>query len=207
MPFRQFPRRVQKQAEGLFAESTPEHYLVANIDGGARGNPGPAGYGVAIADEQGNPVAEIYEYLGTQTNNFAEYTALLAALEYALAQRAPALRVLSDSELLVKQINGEYKVSNPVLKELHARAVNMIRKFEWFTIRHVRRERNKEADALANKAMDYRKPGQVIRTPKASVEPAEEKTARECEGVVRGGRVELNERLPEGARVRVVVID
>jgi ribonuclease HI len=136
---------------------------VAHIDGGARGNPGPAGYGVVIEDSDGQPVAELSEFLGIQTNNFAEYNGLLAALDFAITSRKPNLRVLSDSELMVKQIKGQYKVSSPMLKELYDRAKKMIAKLEWFSIEHVRRERNKEADALANEAMDRKRPGQVLR--------------------------------------------
>src|SRR6266436_8790633 len=93
----------------------PEHYLIAHIDGGARGNPGPAGYGVVIEDQSGRKVAARSEYLGHQTNNFAEYQGLIAALEYALARGPKALKVISDSELLVRQIKGIYKVKNAVL--------------------------------------------------------------------------------------------
>ncbi|HMK31645.1 MAG TPA: ribonuclease HI family protein [Terriglobales bacterium] len=127
---------------------------MANTDGGARGNPGPAGYGVVIEDQAGNRVAELSRYLGHQTNNYAEYAALLAALEYATGHGERALRVRSDSELMVKQIRGEYKVRNPVLQELHARARNLIRQLSWFEIEHVLRGKNAEADRLANLAMD-----------------------------------------------------
>ncbi|MGA8763874.1 MAG: ribonuclease HI family protein, partial [Candidatus Sulfotelmatobacter sp.] len=101
-------------------ENPPEHYLVAHSDGGARGNPGPAGYGVVIHDQSGKRVAALSEYLGHQTNNFAEYQALIAALEYALKHGPKALKLISDSELLVRQIKGVYKVKNAVLKDLHA---------------------------------------------------------------------------------------
>lgn len=132
----------------------PEHYLIAHSDGGARGNPGPAGYGVAIKDETGKKVAGLSEYLGHQTNNFAEYQGLIAALEYALQHGPKALKLVSDSELLVRQIKGIYKVKNPTLKDLHARAKELIAKLEWFSIEHAMREHNREADALANAAMD-----------------------------------------------------
>src|SRR5450755_4048042 len=118
--------------------------LVAHIDGGARGNPGPAGYGVAIQDGTGRPVAELSEYLGKQTNNFAEYSGLLAALTYALKHGFKALKVFSDSELMVKQIIGEYKVKNPTLKDLHDRATTMIDNLEVFEIKHVLREKNRD---------------------------------------------------------------
>src|SRR6201981_3776175 len=101
--------------------NTPAHYLIAHSDGGARGNPGPAGYGVVIQDQSGKKVAHLSEYLGHQTNNFAEYQGLIAALEYVVKHGPKALKVISDSELLVRQIKGIYKVKNPKLKDLHAR--------------------------------------------------------------------------------------
>src|SRR5271154_5361845 len=97
-------------------ETPPAHYLVAHSDGGARGNPGPAGYGVVIQDEAGRKVAALSEYLGHQTNNVAEYQGLIAALEYAVANGHKALKVISDSELLVRQIKGIYKVKNAALQ-------------------------------------------------------------------------------------------
>src|SRR5437868_13027676 len=135
-------------------DNPPAHYLVAHSDGGARGNPGPAGYGVVIKDESGRKVAALSEYLGHQTNNFAEYQGLIAALEYAIEHEYKALKLISDSELLVRQIKGIYKVKNSVLRDLHARAKELIAKLEWFSIKHVLRGENSEADHLANEAMD-----------------------------------------------------
>src|SRR6201993_59359 len=135
-------------------ENPPEHYLIAHSDGGARGNPGPAGFGVVIKDEAGRKVAALSEYLGHQTNNFAEYQGLIAALEYALQHGPKALKLISDSELLVRQIKGIYKVKNPTLQDLHARAKKLNAKLEWFSIGHALRENNQEADRLANDAMD-----------------------------------------------------
>jgi ribonuclease HI len=103
-------------------ENPPAHHLVAFSDGGARGNPGPSGYGVVMQDEAGRKVAALSEYLGHQTNNFAEYQGLIAALEYAVANGHKALKVISDSELLVRQIKGIYKVKNAALQDLHGRA-------------------------------------------------------------------------------------
>ncbi|HTR64916.1 MAG TPA: ribonuclease HI family protein [Terriglobales bacterium] len=134
--------------------STPASYLIAHSDGGARGNPGPAGFGVFIQDESGRKVAALSQYLGHQTNNFAEYQGLIAALEYAIEHGHKALKVISDSELLVRQIKGIYKVKNAALKDLHARAQELIAKMEWFRIDHAMREHNREADRLANEAMD-----------------------------------------------------
>src|SRR3954451_6366617 len=134
--------------------NTREHYLIAHSDGGARGNPGPAGYGVVIQDEAGHKVANLSQYLGHQTKNVAEYEGLIGPLEYAVEHGPKALKVISDSELLVKQIKGQYKVKNPTLQDLYGRARQLIRQLEWFSIQHVMRGHNAEADRLANEAMD-----------------------------------------------------
>jgi len=189
-------------------EKTPEHYLVAHSDGGARGNPGPAGYGVVIQDEAGKKLAALSEYLGHQTNNFAEYQGLIAALEYAVKNGHKALKVISDSELLVRQIKGIYKVKNATLQDLHARAKELIRQLEWFSIGHALREHNKEADRLANAAMD-KGMGRAPQTPSASVSTLSAATPdlrQEFNGVVRAGRIELLDGdLPDGTRVQVRV--
>ncbi len=132
--------------------NSPE--IVAHIDGGSRGNPGPAAYGVAIETAQGQPVTSFARFIGRTTNNFAEYQGLLAALDYALSHGYPRLRVLTDSELMARQISGHYKVRSPDLKPLHDKAQAMIARLESFSIRHVYREHNREADRLANQAMD-----------------------------------------------------
>ncbi len=206
MPFRPFPGKSRYRSLEFYGgalDSSDEGYLVVYIDGGARGNPGPAGYGVVIEDEIGRPVAELSEFLGRQTNNYAEYSGLLAALNYTLRHGFKALKVISDSELMVKQINGEYKVSNPTLKELHARAMKMIDQLNYFEVKHVLREKNREADRLANLAMDR---GIEKKTPAvnatevggvASVVP-------ELNGVVRNGVVEfMGNPLPDGTLVKV----
>ncbi len=130
------------------------------IDGGARGNPGPAGFGVFAELETADGVepTEIYGFLGSTTNNVAEYTGLLAALEWAARQGVERLDLRSDSELLVKQLSGQYKVKAPHLVPLFARASALRRRIPQLSIRHVRREENKQADALANRAMDERTP-------------------------------------------------
>src|SRR5499427_301155 len=185
-------------------ENPPKHYLIAHSDGGARGNPGPAGYGVVIKDNTGKKVAALSEYLGHQTNNFAEYQGLIAALEYAVKHGPKALRVVSDSELLVRQIKGEYKVKNATLQDLHARAKELIVQLDWFSIGHALREHNQEADRLANEAMD-RGMGRSARPSSASPSP-QVQTGQEFEGVVRGGKVELtNGTLTDGTRVQVRV--
>jgi len=136
-----------------------------HIDGGSRGNPGPAAYGVAIETAQGQSVTAFAKFIGETTNNFAEYQGLLAALEYALGHGYSRLRVLTDSELMARQISGRYKVRSPDLKLLHDKAQAMIARLESFSIRHVYREQNREADRLANKALDDAERGIAPRDP------------------------------------------
>ncbi|HLW85102.1 MAG TPA: ribonuclease HI family protein [Candidatus Sulfotelmatobacter sp.] len=210
-----FPRREDSRA------TPPDHYLMAHSDGGARGNPGPAGYGVVIQDQSGKKVAALSEYLGHQTNNFAEYQGLIAALEYALQHGPKALKLISDSELLVRQIKGIYKVKNPTLRDLHARAKEMIAQLDWFSIGHALREHNQEADRLANEAMDKGMgrsvahvagallpatpaPGKDHVAAAASAARFSPQTQPEFEGIVHNGVVELTSgKLPEGTRVQV----
>jgi len=186
----------------LFHRDKPEHYLIAHVDGGARGNPGPAGYGIVLEDEAGNEVAELSEFLGVRTNNFAEYAGLIAAIAYAVSHQAPGLMVVSDSELMVKQMKGQYKVKAPELQTLHKRANEMVRQLGWFDIKHVRREQNREADKLANQAMDAGTPGAA--TVRANAYERKPQAAREANGVVKNGVVEfLGEPLPEGTLVKI----
>lgn len=126
--------------------------IEAYIDGGSRGNPGEAGLGVFIPG-----VVRIAEYLGTGTNNFAEYSALVSALRFAVFNRCEELQVFADSELVVKQIKGEYQVRNEGIRPLYDLAMRWIAVIPRFSISHVRREQNKEADKLANQAMDSRR--------------------------------------------------
>lgn len=144
---------------GLFGDAPPEHKpsmaaYQANIDGGSRGNPGPAAYGVVIRDAKGEVIARLKKYIGPNTNNVAEYFGLIAALDYAQTHGIRALRVESDSELLVKQMRGQYKVKSGDLRPLHERARKMAQAFESFRIDHVYREQNREADQLVNQALD-----------------------------------------------------
>jgi ribonuclease HI len=192
-------------------ENPPQHYLIAHSDGGARGNPGPAGYGVVIEDQSGRKVAALSEYLGHQTNNFAEYQGLIAALEYAIKHGHKALKLISDSELLVRQIKGIYKVKNATLQDLHGRAKELIAQLDWFSIGHALREHNQEADRLANEAMD-KGMGRVgtDRVARALLpanpSPDSNLARQEFEGLVRNSVVELqNGTLPEGTRVQVRV--
>jgi len=165
--------RHSPAAPSLFSEPTPpaaanpeksaqkSSWINAHCDGGARGNPGPAGYGAVIQDDQGTILAELSEFLGMRTNNFAEYSGLLACLQYALDHNHPRLRVVSDSELMVKQIQGKYKVNSPDLRPLWQEAKNRIARLEAFEISHALRHKNKDADRLANQAMDrgMKRPG------------------------------------------------
>ena len=137
--------------------------VVANIDGASRGNPGPAAYGVVMESADGSRLAAFSHFLGKATNNFAEYQGLLAALDYALTNHFPRLHVRTDSELLALQIEGVYRVKNPGLKLLFEQAQHMIACLKSFSIEHVPRERNREADRLANQALDAAETGQGHR--------------------------------------------
>ena len=199
MPFRKAPSSFGEKTQDMFSapeEERDEKCLVANIDGGARGNPGPAGYGVVLEDESGKRVESLSEYLGPQTNNFAEYSGLVAALEYGVKHGYDAIKIRSDSELLVKQIKGEYKVRSEALFDIYREAKELIRKYKSFQIRHVYREQNREADRLANLAMDKG----MGRTTGASAQPE----VKEIAGYVRDGVVHfLGGSLPEGSKVMV----
>ena len=152
------PKSTRAAGDVLFEDSleeqktTPAHQ--ANIDGAARGNPGPASYGVIIRDGGGELVAKLKKYIGRMTNNVAEYYALIAALDYAESHGIRSLRVESDSELMVKQMQGQYKVKSEDLRPLFERAKKMSMGFESFRIDHIYREQNREADALANEALE-----------------------------------------------------
>ena len=156
----------------MFGEPPPEAKPLAwraNVDGGSRGNPGPASYGVVIRDPRGEVVARLKKYIGRTTNNVAEYYGLIAALDYAQSNSIKALRVESDSELLVKQMQGQYKVKSADLKPLYERAKKMSQALPAFRIDHVYREQNREADLLANEAMDEasgKPPAAASRNPK-----------------------------------------
>src|SRR5579859_8183410 len=126
------PSALFKTHESSSSSSQPA--VTVNIDGGARGNPGPAGYGAVFKDPAGKKIAELSRYLGIQTNNYAEYSGLIAALEHAVQHDYKALKVFSDSELLVRQITGVYKVRSPELRELYDKARALIRKLESFRI-------------------------------------------------------------------------
>ncbi|HTZ72630.1 MAG TPA: reverse transcriptase-like protein [Candidatus Aquilonibacter sp.] len=152
------PRTPAPGGARLFSDvrdpATPAGVHVANIDGASRGNPGPAAYAVILRDPNGKVIVELAKQFGRDTNNVAEYYALLAALDYAATHGITALRIRSDSELLVRQMQGMYKVKSEDLRPLYERAAKLARGFTYFAIEHVRRELNSDADALANVALD-----------------------------------------------------
>jgi ribonuclease HI len=179
--------------------------IVAYCDGGSRGNPGPAGFGVYIQDSTGKVLAELSQYLGKQTNNFAEYSALLAALEFAIAQGHRSLRVVSDSELMVKQMKGQYRVNSPELRPLYEEARRRVPQLEHFQIQHVLREKNRHADRLANLAMDRGMGRAPAATPAPAPAPPSQSKAVMLRGLVKGGVVHvLGGELPDGIFVKVI---
>ncbi len=186
--------------------------IIAHVDGGSRGNPGPAGYGVVLTTADGMPVAEIGEFIGRTTNNFAEYQGLLAALDYAIENGHRRVKIRSDSELMVRQLQGRYKVNSPALAPLYQKARQMIAGFDAFAIEHIPRELNRQADRLANLAMDRGKGSRVL-TP---IERAlHEKTAERIKvpnlharATYHQGVLKLQEELPlsEGEEVEIKII-
>jgi len=195
---------------GLFGEAEPERKAIAayqaNVDGGSRGNPGPAAYGVVVRDPRGEIVARLKKYIGNNTNNVAEYFGLIAALDYAQNHGIRALRVESDSELMVKQLRGQYKVKSEELKPLFERAKKMSQTFESFRITHVYREQNKEADALVNQALDETSGpggGSVGKAEKAAAKDGTMRlVARYSDGVLQPYET-LD--LPEGTEVEILL--
>jgi ribonuclease HI len=214
----------------LFQDSAPSsaeadsEWYTAHCDGGSRGNPGPSGYGAVVEDARGRVVARLSEFLGIQTNNYAEYFGLLAVLAWAVEHNVKRLRVVSDSELMVKQMQGKYKVASPVLRPLWEQAKKMARCIENFEMRHTLRGGNKDADRLANEAMDkgmgksaiptVGKPAdfeaareQVRRTEanRPPPPPPAKPTRQILEGYVKDGVVHLLEgELPDGIFVKVI---
>jgi probable phosphoglycerate mutase len=161
-------------------ETTPGSqtgWVIAHCDGGARGNPGPAGYGALLQDEAGVVLAELSEFLGNRTNNYAEYSGLLGCLQWALDHGHRRLRAISDSELMVKQIQGKYKVNSPDLRPLWEEARRRIAQLDRFEISHALRHKNKAADQLANDAMDrgtkrQGTPAESVQTPPSRISSA-----------------------------------
>jgi len=206
----------------LFANAAPSAtpWFTAHCDGGSRGNPGPSGYGAVIEGPDGIVAAELSEFVGIQTNNYAEYSGLLAVLNWALENGTKCLRVVSDSELMVKQMKGQYKVNSPVLRPLWEQARALARKLDRFEISHTLRGGNKTADRLANEAMDkgmkrsspatpranpYEKPPTSPQPSFKSEKPTPSHPSQQTfEGYVKGGVVHLLEgELPDGIFVKV----
>lgn len=181
--------------------------VLVRIDGASRGNPGPAAYAVVIESADGSPVASFAKLLGKTTNNFAEYQALLAALEYALDHGLSRIRVLTDSELMARQIAGRYKVKSPDLKPLHERARQLIAHFEKFSIDHVPREQNREADRLANRALDAASPQSSQRELMPANQPAEVSSLR-TSAIYEGGMLKPHAELPlrDGKEVELEIL-
>ncbi len=201
---------VVPRGGGLFGDHEPERKITAayqaNIDGGSRGNPGPAAYGVVVRDARGEVVARLKKYIGQNTNNVAEYFGLIAALDYAESHGIRALRIESDSELLVKQMRGQYKVKSSDLRPLFERARKMAQGLESFRIDHVYREKNREADALANQALDETsRGGGGVGTNAENAYP--KPATMRCFARYKDGVLQLQEPLdlPEGAQVKIMV--
>lgn len=185
----------------------PADVTTAYIDGASRGNPGPASYAVILKGPDGKVVLELGKYFGRATNNVAEYYGLIHALDSAASRGITRLRVRSDSELLVRQVEGRYKVKSADLKPLFERAQKLARGFAWFAIEYIPREENREADRLANQALD--------RTGKSSA------AREETEGEIRKSKFETRKirtrylkgalipteplDLPEGAEVDITI--
>jgi ribonuclease HI len=212
-------------------EAGAAEWVTAHCDGGSRGNPGPAGYGAVVEDGRGQVLARLSDFLGVQTNNYAEYSGLLAVLKWALEHGKTRLKVVSDSELMVKQMKGQYKVASPGLRPLWEQAMALSRKLDGFQMSHTLRGGNKEADKLANDAMDrgmgknrdqgIKGPGDqgtsggsggvradaYARPPKpgAPAGNAPKQPRQVIEGYVKDGVVHLLEgELPDGIFVKVV---
>ncbi len=183
-------------------------WVIAHCDGGARGNPGPAGYGALLQDEAGAVLAELSEFLGNRTNNYAEYSGLLGCLQWALDHGHRRMRVISDSELMVKQIQGKYKVNSPDLRPLWEEARRRIAQLDRFEISHALRHKNKAADQLANDAMDrgtkrQTTPDGSMPTPKTNSAAA---TPPMLRGFTRDGSIHLlgGATLPDGVFVKIL---
>jgi probable phosphoglycerate mutase len=203
-------------------DTPPTGWVTAHCDGGARGNPGPAGFGAVLQDESGHTLAELSEFLGHRTNNYAEYAGLLACLQWALDTHHLRLRVVSDSLLMVKQIQGKFKVASPDLKPLWEEAHRRIAQLDRFEITHALRHKNKAADRLANEAMDRgtgrgtdrgpdRGPAQATGRPPSSQKSASPLQSSQSQptplrGFTRDGAIHLlgNATLPDGVFVKVI---
>jgi probable phosphoglycerate mutase len=208
------------------AEASNELFT-AHCDGGSRGNPGPSGYGAVIEDSKGRVLAELSEFVGIQTNNFAEYSGLLGVLRWAVEHNVKRLCVVSDSELMVKQMQGKYAVKSPILRPLFEEARKLSRRINSFEMRHTLRGGNKTADRLANEAMDRgmgkassgvsgassvstttaRPYGKLVTSsvPQPGPPPATKPERQVLEGYVKDGVVHLlGGELPDGIFVKII---
>jgi ribonuclease HI len=201
--------RPTKPPSGRLLFGTPErpaNIFVAHVDGASRGNPGPASYAVILRGPDGATRFEVGKYIGRATNNVAEYYGLITALDYAAAQGIDRLLVRSDSELLVRQMQGRYKVKSPDLRPLHERARKLAHGFAYFAIEHVPREQNRDADELANAALDRtgsRSGGTVapdaIFGAKPDAKPGAKASARSGATEMPGGERPVRARYSAGA--------
>ena len=181
----------------------------ANVDGGSRGNPGPAAYGVVIRDPRGEVIAKLKKYIGRGTNNVAEYYGLIAALDYTQAHDIRGLRVESDSELLVKQMRGQYRVKSLELRPLFEQARKLAAALESFRIEHIPRERNSDADALVNEALDQltRAATKPVIVSETAVKPEKHSTKGRVVARYQSGALHPIEPLdlPDGSEVEIFV--
>jgi ribonuclease HI len=195
------------------AAAPPAGVHIANIDGASRGNPGPASYAVVLRDPAGKIILEFGKNIGRETNNVAEYYALLAALDSAASQGIRALRIRSDSELLVRQMQGRYKVKSADLKPLYERASKLARQLEYFAIEHVPREMNRDADAVANIALDQagvpKFESRASKTENQQTAPARPSSIPTAHSPVtpRGSSLSLRARFVKGVLVPVEPLD
>ncbi len=201
----------------LTPQPSAETLVIAHCDGGSRGNPGPAGFGAVLEDRSGRILARLSEFLGKRTNNYAEYSALLAVLAWTIENGYRRLRVVADSELMVRQMQGRYKVNSPDLRPLWEEARRRTSQLDFFEIQHTLRGGNKLADQLANEAMDRgmgrnpqpaqprsmdRRP-EPMQTPNAARSQTPEPAS--AVGFVKNGVVHFVEgSLPEGVFVRII---
>ncbi len=189
-----------------------ETELVAFIDGASRGNPGPASYGVVMQDSQGNTLHTISQFLGRATNNVAEWSALVATLEYALSRNIRRLKIYCDSELVARQMQGRYRVQSPDLKPLFEKARKLAGQIGQVSIQHIPREQNRQADLLANQALDearHHKASVPMKAPLSErVQPVQHARTHTFSAVVENGKLRPLSPLPdleEGAEYEVRV--
>jgi ribonuclease HI len=184
------------EASQLSLESSGAE-LIAYIDGASRGNPGPASYGVVIQDLQGNTLQELSQFLGEATNNFAEYSALVAALEYAASRQCRKLKIFCDSELVARQMQGRYRVQSAGLKPLFERARRLASRIAQFSIQNIAREQNREADRIANQALDEASRNHRKANPVVTVSSAASPSTQLFTAVAEAGKLRPLAPLPE----------